>query len=266
MADKHHYQPSHDPILNNLENRLESWRDQLAEVEKELTPHEMKRLEKRWLLARQKYDAILIAKEGKSPDTEALMSALPPFDDLNLGDIELMTDVLQKTKSNLLAMSTETKNRASLLEDSIATEKPEKLRKNIEKLRTIEAVLRTRLIGLDAYIELFDSANLDECAPLESTKLIMQEAKHLSRLNLENQRLDNQIKEMNHWLSEAEKELSRRPLVAPPSPDAMREVGQALMENNEIGQAILNLFTNHERIKNARSYIEAYLAPLEEKS
>lgn len=263
MADTQSSQPL-DPIFERLEESLEQWRDHLTRVGPTLPPQDFTKLMRSWDDLRQNFEVASLHNGLDIPDLSALMGPLPVLKDFDSDELQVTVEALQNARKTLGTMLSETRSRIGLLEEVLNSDKPQKMRKILEKMRGIDQSLQTRLLGLDAYVEQFRLAELPDYDLLSSTQKIIEQSERLQKMSEENETLDKQAEQMQRWLAESKLNLARMPIAPPPSPGAMQKVSLSLTSSSEADKALVALFSNHEKLKDARLYLENYLAQKEE--
>lgn len=263
MADTQSSQPVHDPIFDRLEHSLEQWREHLTRLGPTLSPGEMTKLSRQWDSLRQNFDVASLQQGLEIHGLEGFMEALPILRDLTQDELEITLEALQTAKKTLKTMLSETDARLSLLEESLGTDKPQKIRKSLEKLRGIDEALQTRLLGLDAYIEQFRLAEIEEHDLLATTTKVIGQTARIQEWSEANAALEEQSNQMKRWLADSKLSLSRMQASPPPSPSAIQQASLSLGNASEVDKALMALYSNHQSLKDARLYLENFLAEKE---
>lgn len=260
MADFSSSQPIHNADFDRLENKLEQWREHLTSLGSSLAPGELQKLSRQWDALRQSFDVACLHGGLEIHGLEAFMEALPDFRHMTESELEIVHDGLKIAKKTLKSMLSETDARVSLLEESLNADKQSRIRKSLDKLRLIDESLQTRLLGLDAYIEQFELAKVEGLDLVQSTKMVMEQTQRINDLTQSNSELEAKTKQMNQWLVDSKLSLTRMPLAAPPSPSSIQQASLSLGNGSEVDKALMALFSNSEKLKDARLYLENYLA------
>ncbi len=263
MADTQSAQPSLESIFDRLEQSLEQWRDHLTSLGNTLPSSEMSRLSKSWDDLRLKFEIACLHNGLEIPGLDAVMDPLPKLEKFEPIELDVTLEALQSARKTISSMLSETRGRTALLEELLASDKPVKMRKILEKMRAIDETLQTRLLGLDAYVDQFRLAELPDEDLLSSTATVIEQSIRLKKLSEGNSALQSQSDQMKRWLNERKLSLSRLPFTPPPSPGAMQEVSLSMSASSQADKALVALFSNHEKLKDAREYLENYLAAKE---
>lgn len=263
MADTQSSQPSYGPIFDRFELSLEQWRDHLTQLSSTLPAGELSKLTRTWDHLRELFEIACLEHGFPIPSLHAVMDPLPILKEFNQDELELTLDALQNTRKTLAGMIAETKGRIGLLEEVLHSDKPQKMRKSLDKMRAIDESLQTRLLGLDAYIEQFHLAEIPGHDLLQTAEEIISKTTRIGQLSSENSSLDQQAQQMRGWLAESKKKLERMPPAPPPSPGAMQQVMLSISSKSEADKALLGLFSSHEKLRDARFYLENFLADKE---
>lgn len=259
MADTQSFQPPRDAAFDRLEQSLEQWREHLTRLSSTLPPNETTKLSRQWDHLRQVFDVACLHHGFNTGSLQAVLEPLPLLKDCHQDELEMTAEALQLAKKTLGAMLSETKSRAGLLEEALATDKPQRIRKSLDKMRAIESLLHTRLLGLDAYVEQFKLAEIPEQGLLASAENMLAQTTRIGALSEKNAELQMQTEQMKRWLASAQLNLDRMPIEPPPSPGAMQQLSLSVQAKGEADEALVSLYTSHEKLKNARQYLEDFL-------
>ncbi|RYZ69264.1 MAG: hypothetical protein EOP09_07985 [Proteobacteria bacterium] len=156
------------------------------------------------------------------------MDPLPNLEKFEAIELDVTFEALQSARKTLVTMLSETRGRTALLEELLASDKLQKMRKILEKMRAIDETLQTRLLGLDAYVEQFRLAGLPGEDLLSTTAIVIGQSTRLNKLSHDNAALQLQADQMKRWLNERKLSLARLPFTPPPSPNAMQEVSLSM--------------------------------------
>jgi hypothetical protein len=258
MADNESTQPDLSLIFDQFEHSLEQWRDHLARLGEALSPGETSRLKRQWDEQRLAFEVACLHNGLEIPGLEAVGHRVPNLRDFNSVELEITLEALRSAQKFLTTILTDTKGRMGLLENLLDADKPQRMRKILEKMRTADQALQTRLLGLEAYVDQFHLAELPNETLASSAQIILEQTHRLEKLTQDNDVLEEQIGQMRRWLAESRLSLDRMPPTPPPSPGAMREISVS-SANSESDKALASLFTNHEKLKDARAYLENHL-------
>lgn len=251
--------------FDRFEALLEDWHDQLSQFSAHLSSSDLAKLARRWDAMRQNLDTIFL-HYGRSPSSlSAVMDGLPPLRDLTQAEMDMTLEALIMAKKALQNFAAESQQRLPLLEQALnANEKPERMRRCIDRMRAIDDAFQPRLQSLKAYVDIFGLATNGKQNFLQATQAIIDLTQRIEAMRNANDHLEGQKLEMSHWLEEAKARARRQPSTPPPSPWALGQAGQTMTSlPNDGDKALESLFTSREKLREARRYLETLLSAKE---
>lgn len=249
--------------FDRFENLLEEWRDYLAQVSLHVSAGELAKLARRWDAMRQNLDTLFLYY-GKPPSSlSSVMDGLPPLRDLTQAELDITLEAMKNAKKALAGFAAQSQQRLPLLEQALnASEKPDRMRRCIDKMRAIDATFQPKLHSLKSYVDLFDLATNGEESFLEATKAIIDQTQRIDAMKRANDYLEDQKLQMEYWLEESRYNARQKPMHPPPSPDALGHAMTAVA--SETDKALESLFTSREKLREARRYLETLLQSKED--
>ena len=250
--------------FDRLEQDLENWRDQLAQLSPYLSPSELAKMARRWDLMRQNLDGVFLNYGRPLFNLPIAMDSLPPLRDLNQEELDITVDALVTAKKTLDGLIAESQQRVPLLEQALnIDQKPARLRRCLDKMRAIDDSFQVRLQSLVTYVEQFNLTMTQADTLAQTTQKVIDQTIRIEALKKANSVLEEQKQEMARWLAESKRRLLKIPLMPPPTPNALGLVGQSLAPRTDANKALEKLFANRDKLRDARRYLEAFLAEKE---
>lgn len=251
--------------FDRFEENLDDWRDQLVQLSTHLSPSDLAKLARRWDTMRQNLDAIFL-HYGRPPSTfSSIMEGLPPLMDLTQDEMDLALEALLTAKKALNSFASESQQRLPLLEQALNTvEKPDRLRRCIDKMRAIDEAFQPRIQALKSYVDQFEFAADENETLLQTTLSIIEQTKRVDAMRNANEYFEGQKREMQRWLEQSRERLERLPSAPPPSPGALSKLGHDVRpEPSDTDKALESLFVSRDKLRDARVYLESLLTAKE---
>ena len=249
--------------FDRFENLLDDWRDYLAQLSPHLSAGDLAKLARRWDAMRQNLDTVFLYYGRPPSNLSSIMDGLPPLGDLNQSELDITLEAMLNAKKALAVFAAESQQRLPLLEQALnASEKPDRMRRCIDRMRAIDETFQLKLEQLKSSVDLFVLATNGEESFLETTKAIIDQTQRIEGMKRANDFLEDQKLQMERWLGESKFNARQKPSNPPPSPGAL---GQAMSSAaSDSDKALESLFTSREKLREARCYLETLLRSKED--